>query len=295
MPSVAWLACSVALVACTKKDAGPTDVTPGRHGGSAQALVPPADAGAPPRPAPVDPAARATELLERQIAALEQAEPEDASFRATFDPDAVLLVPDPRLVKEPARAFRDAITQRAPHEQDSAISFRDLAASGTEHALWLTAVLAIKHDGTTYEVRVTELATAASGWKVVAAAFTLASEPSAGRDAPRPFGNHTEPGALTALVAEPAQLAGALAREAVVIGFTDRLQGAAAKEAVARLPRMVVDGKPREVHGTGWGYTIAQLAYEEPGRKFPLRISALLIAVPAAAGGWQVVALHYTD
>jgi hypothetical protein len=290
-----WLgsfACTVALVACTKQDTGRTDVTPGNH----RVVSPTTVAGDAAAKPVVDASSRAREMLERQIEALKKSEENDPGLLATFDPDAVLLVPDARLVNDPTLGFRDAITQRAPHETVTQVSFSDLVAGGNDSAVWFTAILAVKQDSATYAIRVTELATADAGWKIAAAAFTVGSNPSAGRDAPRQFGNDTDAGPLTGLLLDPAQLADRLAPDASVVSYTDRLQGAAAKEVVAKLPAMTLDGRPREVRGTRWGYTIAQLSYEETGRKFPLRVSALMIAIPAATdGGWKVVALHYTD
>jgi hypothetical protein len=279
-------ACTIALVACTKKDTGKTDVTPVKH--DAASAV-----GSAVKPA-VDPQARAKDILDRQLEALKKSEKDDPSLLATFDRDAVLLVPDPRLVSEPTRGFRDAITQRAPHEGVIELSFGDVVARGNDHAVWLSATLAVKQTEETYSIRVTELATAEAGWKVAAAAFTIASEPSASSEASEPFGNTTDAGPLTALLARPAVLAEHLAADASVFTYSGRFDGAAAKDVIAKLPEMTVDGKPREVHGNGWGYAIAQLSYVQQGRKFPLRISALLVAVPVRGDGWEVVALHLT-
>ncbi len=291
---------SVALAGCPKKETSKPDIGRIRH----DAATPtPTDAVArtpkhpsAPAPATYDPSARAKQILDAQIAALKKpADEEDSTLLASFDADAVLLVANPRPVKHRTRGFRDAIARRAPHEDVKDVRYTDLVAGGNANALWFTCTLTIQQDKGVETVRVTELATAESSWKVAAAAFTEADDPHAGKQAPAPFENATKAGPLTVIVADPVQLAHALEPSAIVTGFIDRFASSGgAQDFMAGLPGMTVENAPREVHGDGWGYTIAQLSYEG-GRKYPLRVSALVIAVPDGEGGWRVVALHYGD
>jgi len=284
-----WIALAVvgvALAGCPKKEPSKPEGTRVPHDSAVAAV----DAVA---AAPVDPSARAKMILDAQIAALKSPVTDDATLRATFDPAAVLLVPDPRAVKEPLSGFTDAILRRAPHQTVLDVRYDNLVASGNQNATWFTCTLFIQRDGERVEVRVTELATAESGWKVAVAAFTEPDEPNVGKNPPAEIPHATTRGALTELSLIPAKVPPLLEPATVVTGFMERYPSAqAATPFLEALPAMTTETKPREVHGNGWGFTLAQLSYGD-GRKYPARVSVLVVAIPDGNNSWRIVALHY--
>ena len=276
------LALALALAACTKTERA-KDVTPS--------------------PA-MSADARARQILDAQIAALRS---RGDAIVATFSPDAIVLVPDAREAKT-APMLRDAIARTSPHQAVADIKLVKLVAGARDGATWWSAELDVAitrgepetgDRGGTAHVRVTELATSDAGWKVVAAAF---SEPSAlgmQRAAPSPIPSTTDAGPLSALVLGT-KLHDALAADPSVTVFgTDKDESAygpaAARALAAKWTHadVALQGKPREVRGTSWGFAIANVDLNAPGNRFPSRMAALVIAVPDG-DAWRVVAAHYT-
>lgn len=289
MNRLALAALLIAAVGCKKKETGISDVTPpSSH--DAGHTTSPADAASATTPA-MAPAERAKQIVAAQVAALEK---DDAAIAATFDPAAIVLVPDPRPARDPLIGLRAAITRMAPTTSLKSVSGTVRDAGGNAGAVWWTAdLVAVREDGTS-TVRVTELATADAGWKVAAAAF---SEETGirGRAKPlKPFEGANAAGPLTPLVADPAKLAIALASDAQVITPDGDVRGDAAKKLVSSWTGVTLDNTPRELRGATWGFAIVQLSQVVKGEKHPVRMLALLLAVPGAGDAWSVVAAHYT-
>lgn len=72
------------------------------------------------------------------------------------------------------------------------------------------------------------------------------------------------------------------------------MKGADAKALLGGWTNFALDGKSREVRGPTWGYALAYMSQTVPDKKFPLRMSGLVIAVPGAGGAWSVVGVHFT-
>jgi hypothetical protein len=260
-------------------------------------------------PAPQRPRERARRLLDAQLSALSSADGTDDALVATFARDAVALVPDARAVADPTIGLRAAIARVSPHATLKSAKVGTFAAGGNDEALWWSAELELtqldaepeqKASVATKRVRITELATAEAGWKVIAAAATEATTPMPSKAAPEPIAGATDPGPLAALLAAPAALDQAIRADAAVAVFgTDAKEtaiGPAAAHALLaawKALALSIEGKPREVHSKTWGYVQANVNWHKQGKPFPLRMSALLIAVPGAADRWDVVAVQY--
>jgi hypothetical protein len=183
-----------------------------------------------------------------------------------------------------------------------------MVAGGNNEAAWLSAVLELTQLDTEPEqklstevkrVRITELATAEADWKVVAAAASEATSPMPSKEAPAPITGATD-GPLAALLAAPASLDKSLSDDPLVAVFgtedKESAFGPAASHALLggwKTLKLSLEGKPREVHGKTWGYALANVNWQRPGKPFPLRMSAMLIAVAGADGSFAVVAVHY--
>jgi len=287
------------IVACgTSTDAKGTP-----SGGSARA------------PAPADPAApaarasgveRASTILTSQLAAIRNGN--DPDLVATFSSDAIVLVPDPRAARGETTGLREAIARLSPHATLKKISATKVVANANASAVWWSAECSITSDdhepetkahSETTTIRITEIATADAGWKVVAAAFAeVRSAEAAADNSPIDDKSTTKTGPLTPLAGDVTQLDAHLASSAVVFG-TDK--GEAAFDATAahtllkgwtRL-KFTIPGKSRELHGKEWGFAITNVDWQQPKEKVPTRMSALVIGTPAANGSWQIVAAQY--
>ena len=270
-------------------------------------------AAAPPPPsasstAPAPPTAdrtRATTILKAQVASLRSG---DAALVASFAADAVVLVPDARAAHGETTGLREAIARLGPHDTLKDIRLGKVVADATPAAVWWSAELTMVAESrepessphkTETTLRVTELATADSGWKVVAGAFAAAARPENRADPDEiDTASTTAAGPLTPLLADPAKLELALAPRAVVFG-TDKGEAAWDTAAHALLKKwsklaLSINGAPREVRGKGWGFAIANVDWKQPKEKSPARMAALVIATPTTVGGWQVVAAQYT-
>jgi hypothetical protein len=147
-------------------------------------------------------------------------------------------------------------------------------------------------------LRLTELLTAESGWKVVAAAFSEPHDPTMEANPSGPIDGATDAGPLTALLASPAQLQAALAKGTATSVFgTDRGEHAYGDAAARALVKtwsklaLAVEGKPREVHGKGWGFSLAYVNWLKKGDPYPSRMAGLVLGVPDDHGGWSVTAV----
>lgn len=183
MVRLALVCVILASTACKKKESGKTDTTAVKQ--DAQNAPQPGDApGAPTGspPAAVDQTARGKQILDAQVAALRQTA-DDSALRGTFDPDAVVLVPQPRSAQK-SGDLRGAIARLDPGATLEDIKVDKLVVGGNADALWLSAELTFAQESENAVVRVTELATAASNWKVVAGAFSEAAPARMGKNPP---------------------------------------------------------------------------------------------------------------
>ncbi len=255
------------------------------------------------------PQQRARALIDLQAKAIDDRN-EDVLY-ATFTQDAVILVPDPRPMSRGDQI--DAIRRTSPHESLNSAKVGKFVAGGDANAIWLDAELAVDVAGAepgypmqreVKMLRVTELATADTGWKVVAAAF---SEPGSLLDATQPSspieGKSEPPTDLSELLASPVKLEAALAKDASVAVFGSgkgeiAYGGPPAHALLKSWSKLALSlsGAPREMHGKGWAFALGYVDWKrKPSDKFPARMSGLVIAQPAANNTWTVVAVHYTS
>lgn len=253
------------------------------------------------------PVAKANAIFDAQVAAIKAND--EAALAGTFSKDAIVLVPDPRSAQAETTGLREAIARLSPHGSLRGIAVTKIVANTNASAVWWSAECTIKAvesepqeepEATTTTIRVTELATADTGWKVVAAAFAELRTPAPSSVA-RPIDepSTTATGTLTPLSGDVAQLDAHLASAAVVFG-TDKGEAAYDAAAAHKLLKgwakleLSVPGKSRELHGKDWGFAITNVDWQQTKEKKPARMSALVIGTPTPRGGWQVVAVQYT-
>lgn len=251
--------------------------------------------------------ARAKALIEKQLKAL----PEDnAALLATFAKDAVVLLPyGATKVDSPDLELCAAITGLHPHAEMRRTTLTSFVAGGNASMVWLAAelevVLLLQEPGDppsseAHTVHVVELLDGASDWKVVAASFagvrSLARLRSSFGGIPLP----TPAGSLAPLLASPDKLAAAIGGDPVVVYGTDKAEraiGASAAKALLgkwrKLPLAIDDADAvREIRTANWGYAMAHVNIAKAGGP-PYRMSAFLVATPAANGMWSVVVVSY--
>ena len=249
---------------------------------------------------------RATDILRAQVASLRNG---DDAFVASFAADAVVLVPDARAAHGDTTGLREAIARLNPHDTLKDVKIVKVIAGSSPSAVWWSAELTLIVDSKEPEspphatetvLRLTELATADAGWKVVAGAFAAVAKPENRADPDEiDASSTTAPGPLTPLLADPAKLDASLAPHAVVFG-TDKAEAAWDIAAGHTLLKswiklaLSINGQPRELRGKHWGFAIADVDWKQPKEKSPARMAALVIATPASATTWQVVAVQYT-
>jgi hypothetical protein len=265
---------------------------------------------APDQPSSAAAAERARAFLDAQLASVLADTPGDhGRLLAHFDPSASVLGGG-RIDRAIANLRMGHLAQD-PHDEVLAAKVVSLVAGGNDRVVWLQFELAIEvkaWEGGSSEstggvdrrtVRGSELITAASGWKAVAAAFSIPGDPEP-RQAAAPVSDPTAPGPLTALVADPALAARSVRDDpaVAVVGFgrADRAIGpAAARTLLARLgernPRL--QGQPREVRTADWGLVHAHVDLPIAGEALPARAAVQLVALPAASGAWSIVSVHH--
>ncbi|HEX4419758.1 MAG TPA: hypothetical protein VH165_17715 [Kofleriaceae bacterium] len=246
------------LAACWSSAAPPPSPAPATAGSTA----------APPAPPPVSEAAlaaarqRAQTLFAAQFAAALAGDRE--ALVATFSPSAILLAHS----DHPAR---DSVTDEwltlTPSMQITANSAATFAARGDERAVWLVAEITLDEVGWTNQVsktvlRISELATAKAGWKVIAAAVGETGSPD-GYPSGATMPGKTAPGPLAGLVGHPEALLAALGDDTIVLGprATDVVGvGAPARAALTAAPLAAISGEVREVRTGDLGFLQAHLA-----------------------------------
>jgi hypothetical protein len=183
------------------------------------ALVSACGAAPPIRPTR-DPLARARELFLTQIAAARRGD--DNALRETFSPESIVLTSD----SLPAAALSSEQWLHAPVAQLASLSEIVIKANGNADAIWLVAQFAIVVSGergkSTIVMRVSEVATATSGWRVVAAGVAEVRPASAWSE---PRHSHiagaTPRGKIAWLVDHSRRLAAQIAGDVIVAGPTD--------------------------------------------------------------------------
>lgn len=258
-------------------------------------------------PSSPTPEERAKALIERQIKALPD---NNAAFLATLASGAGLFVPSfPVKLDDPNIDIGGQIAGMNPHAEMKSAKLTKLTAGGSSSMVWLAAELEItvlssepgeKPSTDTHAIRAVELLDAASEWKAVAASFTEARPLEQLRPTRGPIPSATAPGPLVKLLAASDELAAALASDQVIVYGTDKAERAigqpAAKALLSKWRKLPLaieeDAKVRETRTATWGYAMAIVNIPKPGGP-PFRMSAFLIAVPAANGTWSVVAVNY--
>jgi hypothetical protein len=211
---------------------------------------------------------RAQALFEAQLAAARAGD--RAGLIATFDGHAVLLAHSDHLASDTVTAEWLSLT---PSMQITAMSDVVFAAGGGDRAVWLVAQITLDERGASElhaeaasktVLRISELATAAAGWKVVAVAVGVARV-SDGYANIATMPQHTVPGPLTSLVGQLDAFTAAMADDTIALGPGpgDRIAiGAAARAAIAAWPPnlLAIDGEVREVRAGDVGFLQAHLA-----------------------------------
>jgi hypothetical protein len=265
-----------------------------------------------PQPQGSSPTERARAFLDAQLASVLADTLHDHSrLLAHFDPEARVL--GAGKIDRAIRNLRSSILAEDPHDEVLSAKIASLVAGGNDRVVWLQFELAVEvkawesgagdsgPDGIARRtVRGSELITAESGWKAIAAEFSTPREPEPSQP-PFRVDDPTEPGPLTGLAADP-ELAARAVRDdpaVAVVGFGpgDRAIGpVAARALLGKLGerKPVLLGKPRELRTADWGLVHANLDLPVAGEALPARAGVQLIALPDAKGAWSVVGVHYT-
>jgi hypothetical protein len=240
-------------------------------------------------------------VLKAQLAALA----DDDAFVATFASQATVLTPLGSVeVHTPNASVASKIAFLNPHAEVKSATFDHFTSGGNAQVGWFAAevhVTVASHEpgsaATTdaHTLRAIELL---DGDKVGVAAFTNVAKLNT-------FGTSsikdpTDAGALTSMLVSPDTLAAALDSGAVVFG-TDpgeraigrvdatKLLGNWKKLAITLDPK----SKVREIHTSTYGYAITNVRIvAKPGGESD-KLSAFVLAIPTASGGWSVVGVSY--
>jgi hypothetical protein len=263
----------------------------------------------PDRPSSISATQRARAFLDAQLASMLADTLDDhRRLLAHFDPSASVL--GEGKIERAILNLRAGVLAQDPHDEVLAAKIASLVAGGNDRVVWLQFELAIEVKAweggpdTSAEiehriVRGSQLITAASGWKAVAAAFSTPGEPEP-RQPASPVADPTTPGPLTALVTDPGLAARSVRDDpaVAVVGFgrRDRAIGPAAARALlatlgARTPRL--QGRPRELRTADWGFVHANIDLPVAGESLPARAAVQLIALPDANGAWSIVSVHH--
>jgi hypothetical protein len=257
-------------------------------------------------PVSATPEGRTRALLDRQLKALRG---DDAALISTFVKDAVVMLPRVAAKIDPELEIVTQIADLNPHAEVTDTKVKAFVAGGDAAMAWLAAEIEIgvvSHEPQNpvsterHTVRAIELLDAEAGWQVVAAAFTQVRPLERLKESLGPIPSATTLGPLVKTLALPDALASTLASDPVVVFGTDaneRAIGHRAAKALlgkwSKLPLAIEEAdKVREVKTTAWAYAMADVNIAKAGGA-PYRMSAFLVAIPAAGGTWQVVAVSY--
>jgi hypothetical protein len=285
-----------------------------------------------------NPTDRAKAIIETQRALIDKGHAGVKTFLGQLDPAAVIVssmaVTTPkailaavsaadgdnlyhRIALAPMFQLSDMLKE-PPWKQTIKTSVANVVAGGRADVLWFTFELTVATDATiegkprktSDTFRITEVATAAGGWKV--ALFHLdkpqkdawddlpsaGGGPPSGEKFPDDAGDKTTP--LADLAESPKLLGKALANEpsTIVLGSSaaDRgVGGAAAAKVVAGWAGLkLAANQAFERKTKAWGFAVVRLDLNGKNDTQRMRMFATVIAVPKADGTWQVVTLRYS-
>ena len=201
--------------------------------------APPHPAPSPPRPEAVR--TRARQLFDAQLAAARAGDA--AALRGTFADDAVVLAHRDLAAKDIGPRDWLSLVPSMQVDDVTAVTFE---ANGNDSAVWLAAQVTLVESGLTatrVTLRFSEVVTAASGWKVIAAAAGEV-HPIEGYPRGDTMPDKTDPGELAAAMSRLAASTDAIAlppsdSEHLTVG---------AVAASALIKGVAIQGEVREIH-----------------------------------------------
>ena len=243
------------------------------------------------------------------------------AFKATFSPDAVLLLSgayEPVATRENLE-FQAELMSGSPHDAFKKAKLDKIVAGGDANVIWLTAEIVTTYDSyeeespprknQTSRTRLTEFLVAdGTAWKAVAASMARPRSSSGMPEDPSHtvIESATKPGPLAPLVANPTELIKKLSsdKNTFVLGTdtNERAVGpAAAKKLLGQWKKLAlkIDEKSvREIATKTYAFAQVSVTYttvKKPGGK-PVTIyndmTAIIMAVPNGSD-WSVVGVHY--
>lgn len=231
------------------------------------------------------PAVRARALLVRQVELVKAGN--SAELRAMFEPDAVILAPDPAAMSDSL----DLAARFASTPKPADLALGDVVFGNVAGAIWIEADLTYGGGKTT---RVVELLDGAQGWKIATASIATPKKLTASSGDPVAMPSPTDPGALSRLLGVPSELSASFlesdpedgdAPTIFAVGWESSDRGIGYGDAKALVynlgkKRMTVDPrmKPHEVKTAGWSYALEILDVTTGASAS--RLAALVIAVP---------------
>lgn len=280
------------LVTCGRKEQGSSTVAVGSSNAGSS--------GAAAAPIAVD---KLRALLDAQVAALPD---NGAALLSTFGKDAIALTPQVVTATPSYTDIGHDIVAMNPRSQFVSAKVTSFHAGGSTQLAWFAAELEIvtsSHDpgekpgNIVNAIRTVQLVDPAQN-KVVAASFGRVKPMERRGDTPK-VEAPTDAGPLAALLTKPDTLATTFSADtnAAVFGTDpdERGFGADAKTLVGKWSALVLaiePGRVHEVRTAGYGYVAADVNLTSGAGK-PYRLTALLVAMPGANGGWTPVALHF--
>jgi hypothetical protein len=249
--------------------------------------------------------ARGRALLTAQLAALA----DNTAFAGTFASKATVLTPTGSgEVHESDAQAAWGVAGMNPHAQIKSATFDHFTSGSAGNVAWFAAdlhITVVSHEPQSppatnnNTIRAIELLDGAAGWKVTVAAFTRVG--NLHKVATSTINDRSDAGPLTNLLTSPTAIADALGDNAVVYGTDAGERGLGTKDAKTLLGRwskltITLDSPPavHEVHGTTYGYTMANInLVTRPGGP-AYSLNAFLLALPTAGGKWSVIGVSYS-
>ena len=252
------------------------------------------------------PTARAKAIVDAQVAALTKGD--ETAMVATFDPEAVLLGFFSGHRVGHRSGFVQLLVGGSPHMALKKLRVVSVVAGGASGVVWWTTELEVTAFGhepestgpgrVTLIARMTEVASEASGWKVVAAVLDHPGKAEYREQAQSALDNTTKSGPLASLLASPAELARQFARDGSFVLGTEASERALGYTPAQKLLdswaklHFKIEGDVREVHGKDWGFAQANVTWDQGDKHYRMR--GLVVAYDGAEAN-RVVAVHYTN
>jgi len=212
------------------------------------------------------PAVRARALLVRQVELVKAGN--SAELRAMFEPDAVILAPEPTAIS----SSLDLAARFTSTPKPADLALGEVVIGNVAGAIWIEAELTY---GGNKKTRVVELLDGAQGWKIATASIATPKKLTASSGDPVAMPSPTDPGPLSKLLRVPSALSASFlesdpedgdAPTIFAVGWESADRGIGygdAKSLVYNLgkKRMVVDArvKSHEVQTATWSYALAIL------------------------------------